>query len=183
MDNALFAEEEASARSNATNTRHVGIGRTRQQGWRTGVSEPANPMLSDNDDDSSEGGDGRMELEEEEMIPFTLTIGLPLGTLRDDIHMVLSRMRDNVLQHIESGHFDTNSLNVRNGSWAIRCDAQFKRDTLEMVGDDENHMEYVLHSLEQWLMTMLDMRVQGINITIPWMAGAWSINWHFIYEL
>lgn len=179
------------------NNRHFGIGRTREQGWRTGVSESADPIISDNeetennnDDDydtrsynSSKGGDGRMELEQKHKISYTLVVGLPIGTIRDDIWMVLSRMRENVVEHIESEQFDTNYLNVRNGSWAIRCDAQFKPETLEMVGEGGNPMEYVLNSLEQWLMTMLDMRVQGSNITIPWMAGIWSINWFFVYEL
>lgn len=197
MADATIPGEGASSGSTTNNNRHFGIGRTREQGWRTGVSEPANPIHNeetendnddDNDDDassynSSEGGDGRMELEQEHKISYTFVVGLPLGTIRDDVWMVLSRMRSNVLEHIESEQFDTTSLNVRNGSWAIRCDAQFKPETLEMVGEGGNPMEYVLNSLEQWLMTMLDMKVQGSDITIPWMAGIWSMNWFFVYEL
>lgn len=198
MADATIHGEGTSSGYTTTNNRNFGIGRTREQGWRTGVSEPANPIISDNeetennnDDDnddassynSSEGGDGRMELEQEHKISYTFVVGLPLGTIRDDVWMVLSHMRSNVLEHIESEQFDTTSLNVRNGSWAIRCDAQFKPETLEMVGEGGNPMEYVLNSLEQWLMTMLDMKVQGSDITIPWMAGIWSMNWFFVYEL
>lgn len=191
MADATIPGEGISSGSATSNNRHFGIGRIREQGRRTGVSEPANPIISDNEDNdddassynSSEGGDGRMELEQEHKISYTFVVGLPLGTIRDDVWMVLSRMRDNVLEHIESEQFDTTSLNVRNGSWAIRCDAQFNAETLQMVGEGGNPMEYVLNSLEQWLMTMLDMKVQGSNITIPWMAGIWSMNWFFVYEL
>lgn len=130
----------------------------------------------DNNGNANNNGNGDMELEEEPDLQYTLFIGLPLGISREHIWMVLNRARNTVLDKLTNCQFDSTALNVRNGSWVLRCDAKFKADTIAMAGEG-NDMEYVLTSLEQWLYTLLDMQVQGADINIPWMAGPWSMKW------
>lgn len=174
---------------NTHETTTTSFSRTNNRIFRTGANRALNHLISGNDDDGgfsdeeddndhniNEGGDGRMELEEELELHYTIFVGLPLGTPRDNIWLVLKRARNNVLQHIENGEFGSRALSIRNGSYVLRCDASFKSKTIEMAGEG-NDIEFVLNSLEQWFFTLLDMQVQGANIRIPWMAGPWSMNW------
>lgn len=52
----------------------------------------------------------------------------------------------------------------------LRCDAKFKAGMIAMTGE-ANNMQYVLTSLEQWLFTLMNMQVQEVDTSIPWMAG------------
>ena len=159
--------------------------------WRTAVNRAVGRPLSGNDGDDSFGdgepngdgngndarnGNGDMELEGEPDIHYTIFVGVPLDTPYDNIWMVLNRARNTVMDKVTNGQFDSRALNVSNGSWVLRCDAKFTVETIDMVGEG-NDMEYVLTSLEQWFYTLLDMQVQGADISIPWMAGPWSMNW------
>ncbi|OJJ87863.1 uncharacterized protein ASPGLDRAFT_55155 [Aspergillus glaucus CBS 516.65] len=130
----------------------------------------------DNNSNGDDNGNGDMELEEELDLQYTIFVGLPLDTPREHIWMVLNRARNTVLDKLTNCQFDSTALNVRDDSWVLRCDAKFKADTIAMAGEG-NDMEYVLTSLEQWLYTLLDMQVQGADISVPWMAGPWSMSW------
>ena len=159
--------------------------------WRTAANRALGHLISGNDGDDGFGdekpnGDGKgnggrndnghIKLDKKADLQYTIFVGLPFGTPRDNIWMVLNRARNTVLDKLNNGQFESTALNVRNGSLVLRCDANFQSETVGMAGEDDD-MEYVLTSLEQWLYTLLDMQVQGAETSIPWMAGPWSMNW------
>lgn len=187
-----YSPEYAAPMSSHNNTHQIAANDSnRYPRWSAAGNRALGHVIRGNNDDGSfsdsePGGDnngngnnnvnGDMELEEEPDLQYTIFVGLPLGTPREHIWMVLNRARNTVLDKLTNCQFDSMALNVRNGSWVLRCDAKFKADTIAMAGEC-NNMEYVLTSLEQWLYTLLDMQVQGADINIPWMAGPWSMNW------
>ncbi|ODM21921.1 hypothetical protein SI65_02765 [Aspergillus cristatus] len=189
-----FPDEDGVPINSHNNSHHAANGFGQNNGyprWRTAANRALGRLISGNDGDDGFGdegpngdgngnggrnGNGHMELDEEPDLQYTIFVGLPLGTPRDNIWMVLNRARDTVLDKLNNGQFDSTALNVRNGSWVLRCDANFQSEIVGMAGED-NDMEYVLTSLEQWLYMLLDMQVQGAETSIPWMAGPWSMDW------
>lgn len=43
---------------------------------------------------------------------------------------------------------------------------------------EEDEAELLHRSLEQWLVTMMDIVEQGFEISVPWSAGAWEMSWY-----
>lgn len=179
-----YSPEYAASMSSHNNTRRTAANDSNcYSRWSASGNRALGRVVTGNDGDDSfsdsepdSDGNGDMELEEEPDFQYTIFVGLPLGTPREHIWMVLNRARNTVLDKLTNCQFDSTALNVQNGSWVLRCDAKFKADTITMTGEGDE-MEYVLTSLEQWLYTLLDMQVQGADINIPWVAGPWSMNW------
>ena len=59
----------------------------------------------------------------------------------------------------------------------IRFDGYIPVLVMTLVSE-EDEGELLYRSLEQWLITMMDLVGQGIDISVPWAAGAWEMRWY-----
>ena len=58
----------------------------------------------------------------------------------------------------------------------VRFDGYIPLLTMTLVSE-EYEADLLYRSLEQWLGTMMDLTGQGIEIRVPWAAGAWEMRW------
>lgn len=147
------------------------------------ANRPTNDVR-DNGNNGSEHGDTDPEDEElseedsedaEMEISFSVFVDLGAGFPRNDIWSIIDTSRTEVLRRIRSNNFSHGHLNFAGGR-VLRFDAMIRTSALALV-DTDSELEYVHRMLEQWLMTLLDMVVQDAELSVPYQAGYWSMEW------
>lgn len=133
-------------------------------GSEHGDTDPEDEELSEEDSEDAE-----ME------ISFSVFVDLGAGFPRNDIWSIIDCSRTEVLRRIRANNFSHGPLNFAGGR-VLRFDAIIPTSALALV-DTDSELEYVHRMLEQWLMTLLDMVVQDVELSVPYQAGYWSMEW------
>lgn len=119
---------------------------------------------------------------EDRDLHFNILVDLSAYNLRQDTHdqamNVLELSHMEIVRRLRLRTFDDVIFN-REGvaEQVIRFDGYIPVLVMTLVSE-EDEGELLHRSLEQWLTTMMDLVGQGIDISVPWAAGAWEMRWY-----
>lgn len=108
-------------------------------------------------------------------VPFRIYVDLGPEFPVEDVWHVIDVARRHILTRIRRSDYRHGPLDMANGN-VLLFEAEIPATGLAMV-DAASETEFVHRSLENWLLVLLDMNVQGSEIEIPFNAGYWHMAW------
>lgn len=106
-------------------------------------------------------------------VPFRIYVDLGPGFPIEDVWYVIDEARRHIVSRIRRSDYRHGPLDMVNGN-VLLFEGDLPSTGLAMV-DAACEIEYVHRSLENWLLILLDMEVQGRQIEIPFSAGHWNM--------
>ena len=119
---------------------------------------------------------------EDRALHFNILVDLSAYNLREDTFdqamNVLELSHMEIVRRLRLRVFDGAILDGEGvAENVIRFDGYIPVLVMTLVSE-EDEAELLHRSLEQWLTTMMDLNGQGIEIKVPWFAGAWEMRWY-----
>lgn len=108
-------------------------------------------------------------------VPFRIYVDLGPRFPIDRVWQVFDEARQQILRRIRRNDYRHGPLDVVNGN-VLLFEGEIPATALGLVdGPSEN--EFVHRHLENWLLVLLDLEVQDVELRVPFTAGCWHMAW------